>query len=318
LLVEDDGDFALADYYTSALNTLGLGFRYWDTGVEGPVPEDTLRRFTRVIWYTGHYFGHTLYSHGTAALESYLAHGGNLFLNGSMLGLSLKNSTLLQDLLRVAYVNHNTQLHRLVTQGANPVLGSMQFWLSREGDNRQSLPNEVDAIAPGQALLFYDRSTPEGLGTIRSTGAGAVAVEGATYRAVFFGFGWEGIADAQLRQLVLMRVLDWLQGTVSDVEESEDERLPAVFALAPNYPNPFNPATHISFAVPRATRVQVRVLNSLGQVVRVLKDELVPQGYHQVTWDGTDANGVRLASGVYLYQLVAGEVRLTRKCVLLF
>ncbi|MCR4437624.1 MAG: M20/M25/M40 family metallo-hydrolase [bacterium] len=318
LLVEDDGDFALADYYTSALNTLGLNFRYWGTGVEGPVPEDTLRMFTRVIWYTGHYFGHTLYSHGTAALEAYLASGGNLFLNGSMLGLSLKNSTLLRDWLRVAYVNHNTQLHRLVTQGANQVLGSVQFWLSREGGNRQPLPNEVDAIAPGQALLFYDRSTPEGPGTIRSSGAGAVAAEGATYRAVFFGFGWEGIADAQLRQLLLMRILDWLQGTVSDVEEPAEEHVPADFALAPNYPNPFNPGTHIFFALPKAARVQVRVLNSLGQVVRILRDELLPQGYHQVTWDGTDANGVRLASGVYLYQLVVGDVRLTRKCVLLY
>ncbi len=319
LLVEDDGDFDLSSYYSETLSALGVSYRYWDTGREGPVPLDTLRQYTRVVWYTGHYFGHSLYSHGTAALESYLAQGGNLFLNGSMLGLSLKNTPLLRDWLRVSYINHNTQLHRLSTQGNNQVLGNVQFWLSREGDNRQSLPNEVDAIVPGQALLFYDRSTPEGPGTIRSSGAAAVAVSGGAYRTVFFGFGWEGIADPQVRQVVLMRVLNWLQGEMSPVEEGEATTSgPLTFLLEPNYPNPFNPATHIRFALPSAGKVQLQVVNTLGQVVRTLLDEHLAGGYHQITWDGTDDRGQRVASGIYLYQLVGGNVRLTRKCVLLY
>ncbi|MGQ9852023.1 MAG: M20/M25/M40 family metallo-hydrolase [Candidatus Oleimicrobiaceae bacterium] len=319
LLVEDDGDFDLSRYYSETFSNLGVSYRYWDTSREGPVPLDTLRQYRRVVWYTGHYFGHTLYSHGTAALESYLAQGGNLFLNGSMLGLSLKNSPLLRDWLRVTYVNHNTQLHRLRTQGNNQVLGSLEFWLSREGDNRQSLPNEVDAIAPAQALLFYDRTTLEGPGTIRSSGAAAVAASGEAYRTVFFGFGWEGIADPQVRQLVFLRVLQWLQGGMSPVEEGGSAASgPVTFLLEPNYPNPFNPATHIRFALPIAGRVRLRVVNALGQVVRTLLDEYVDRGYHQVTWDGTDERGDRVASGIYLYQLAAANVRLSRKCVLLY
>ncbi|MDZ7393065.1 MAG: M20/M25/M40 family metallo-hydrolase [candidate division KSB1 bacterium] len=317
LVVEDDGDFAVSDLYRSTMNRLGLCFRHWDTGLEGPVPLDTLQQYRRVIWYTGHYFGHSLYSSGTAALESYLGGGGSLFINGSMLTLSLRNSAFLRDWLRVAYVNHNTQLHRLTTQGSNPVLGSMQFWLSREGDNRQSLPNEVDPLSPGQAILYYDRATPEGPGVIRSSGAGAVAVDGGTYRAVFFGFGWEGIADGELRQLALQRVLDWLQGGVSGTDQKPASgNVPGAFVLEQNYPNPFNPHTLIRFALPRSARVEVRVLNTAGQVVRTMFRGPLNQGSHQLSWDGKDDTGVAVAGGIYLYQLVSEDVCLTRKCAL--
>ncbi len=318
LVVEDDGDFAVSHIYRTECNRLGLSFRLWDTGAEGPVPLDTLRRFTRVVWYTGHFFGHSLYSSGTADLESYLALGGNLFVNGSMLTLSLRNSSLLKDWLRVTYVNHNTQLHRLTTQGSNQVLGNAQFWLSREGDNRQSLPNEVDPIAPGQGILFYDRSTAEGPGVIRSSGAGAVAVDGGSYRAVFFGFGWEGIRDGEMRRLVLQRVLDWLQGGVSGAEgDGASPSIPIAFTLEQNYPNPFNPLTRICFSFPKAAKVEVRVLNATGQVVRSLFRGYLSPGGHQLTWDGTDDAGLPVAGGVFLYQLVSEGTRLSRKCVLL-
>jgi hypothetical protein len=136
---------------------------------------------------------------------------------------------------------------------------------------------------------------------------------------VFFGFGWEGIADRQVRQVVLMRVLGWLQGGMSAVDDGTAPVSPPVsWHLEPNYPNPFNPSTHIRFALATAGKVRVLVLNPLGQVVKTLVDMPLSQGHHEVEWDGTDDHGNRVASGVYLYQLVAGEVRLTRKCVLLY
>ena len=98
---------------------------------------------------------------------------------------------------------------------------------------------------------------------------------------------------------------------------SEQTVLPQQFYLGQNYPNPFNPSTIIPYRLPISTRVQLEVLNILGQRLTTLVDADRPAGFHTATWDGTDASGRGVAAGVYLYRLVGDEVRLTRSMVLL-
>lgn len=93
--------------------------------------------------------------------------------------------------------------------------------------------------------------------------------------------------------------------------------IPREFALSQNYPNPFNSSTTIGFDVPSASTVNITITNVLGQTVRVLTDREYGQGRYSLAWDGRDDNGTSLASGIYLYQLVIGDVRITRKMVLL-
>lgn len=83
--------------------------------------------------------------------------------------------------------------------------------------------------------------------------------------------------------------------------------LPKAYALNGNYPNPFNPKTKISFALPKASKVTLDVYNILGQKVRTLINGDMDAGYQSVEWDGTDDNGVGISSGVYLYKLKAGD-----------
>ncbi len=97
--------------------------------------------------------------------------------------------------------------------------------------------------------------------------------------------------------------------------DDEDSGLPIDFELAQNYPNPFNPSTTIEFAVPSSSRVRLTVYNTLGQVIEVLADENMSAGRHSVEWDGT-GNGIRVASGVYLYRVEAGDFAETKKMVL--
>jgi len=87
------------------------------------------------------------------------------------------------------------------------------------------------------------------------------------------------------------------------------------FALLPNYPNPFSPLgrgtfgnseTKIRFELPEASHVVVKIFNALGAEVRTLADEQREAGSHRVRWDGKDAHGRPVASGVYLYQLRVG------------
>ena len=93
--------------------------------------------------------------------------------------------------------------------------------------------------------------------------------------------------------------------------------LPDEFELYQNYPNPFNPTTEIGFALPQATDVRLEIFNIMGQRVKLLVDQPLEAGIHTFLWDGKDATGNTVASGVYLYRLDAGTYSASRKMLLL-
>lgn len=93
--------------------------------------------------------------------------------------------------------------------------------------------------------------------------------------------------------------------------------LPTEFTLGANFPNPFNPTTTIRYALPQAAKVELRVFNILGQVVRKLVNEEKPAGYHQALWDGRDEEGRPVSTGIYLYQIRAGDFIETKKMQLI-
>jgi hypothetical protein len=86
---------------------------------------------------------------------------------------------------------------------------------------------------------------------------------------------------------------------------NHDEYLPVINSLAQNYPNPFNPGTTIRYTLPLPSRVTLEVFNILGQRVRTLVDGDQYAGTFYVVWDGTNGDGKRVASGVYIYRLQA-------------
>jgi hypothetical protein len=92
---------------------------------------------------------------------------------------------------------------------------------------------------------------------------------------------------------------------------------PEAFALANNYPNPFNPATTIKYALPEASTVRLEVFNVVGQVVRTLVADHQNAGRYVVQWDAANDNGHSLSSGIYFYRLQAGSEFLEVKKMLL-
>ncbi len=78
--------------------------------------------------------------------------------------------------------------------------------------------------------------------------------------------------------------------------------IPAEFSLAQNFPNPFNPATAIRFALPRQGKVVLQIFNTRGEQVRTLLSEIKPAGEHTVLWNGKNNRGDVAASGIYFYQ----------------
>jgi hypothetical protein len=126
-------------------------------------------------------------------------------------------------------------------------------------------------------------------------------------------------------------------------EGNDDTNLPQEFSLGQNFPNPFNPATTIvfelkpenkgsilsfpskkngSFFIPQIEQisninVNLRIYNIRGQLVKTLIKDQLPPGRYEIIWDGTDGNGKRVASGLYLYRLETPQSQTTRKMLLL-
>jgi hypothetical protein len=101
------------------------------------------------------------------------------------------------------------------------------------------------------------------------------------------------------------------------VSVEEDKSLPLTFALAQNYPNPFNPETTIEFQIATLSDVKLEVFNVLGQKVRTLVNEATQPGRYKVTWRGVNDFGLPVASGVYVYQITAGEFVQVQKMLFL-
>jgi len=87
---------------------------------------------------------------------------------------------------------------------------------------------------------------------------------------------------------------------------------PVEFSLSQNYPNPFNPSTVIKYSVAKAGIVSLKVFNTLGQQVANLVNEVKAPGNYEVNF-----NAGNLSSGVYLYEIKAGEFNVTKKMLLL-
>ena len=97
----------------------------------------------------------------------------------------------------------------------------------------------------------------------------------------------------------------------------EEHPLPEVLSLRQNYPNPFNPTTRIEYYLDRSAFIELTIYNLSGQVVKTLVDAKQSAGEHFVEWNGLDASGQPVASGIYIYELLTSDRWLSKKMVLI-
>jgi alpha-amylase len=103
----------------------------------------------------------------------------------------------------------------------------------------------------------------------------------------------------------------------SSAPATSDEQPATSYELFANYPNPFNPTTTITYQLPQAGRVSLRIYNMLGQLVRTLIDAEIDAGVHAASWDAKNNRGEFVASGVYIYQFRVGNQIVSTKKMLL-
>ena len=182
-------------------------------------------------------------------------------------------------------------------------------------------------------LEFVQALTEQPLGGSELAGPQVLSDEAGVLALVAHG---DIVSDGEVALSLVFRAKTEIENTVIEITDSQTydsefgfnrlalpapvqlQTRPEVFALANNYPNPFNPATTIKYALPQAADVELTVYNVVGQPVRTLVAEHQSAGRYVVEWDATNDNGHSLASGMYFYRLaVGGEFLEVKKMLLL-
>ena len=184
-------------------------------------------------------------------------------------------------------------------------------------DNEGSDPDDVDGIGTSTAQVRAQRDgkgsgrtytisfdTSDGQAT--SSGTVTVTVPHDQGKGKAKGRASKPIANIGpgTSGLILGDKLDAFEGLLGGHFAQVRENL--TFELTQNYPNPFNPSTTIRYTLPEASDVRLTIHNALGQEVRALVNTTQSAGVQSVQWDGRDALGKLVATGLYLYRLEAG------------
>jgi len=91
--------------------------------------------------------------------------------------------------------------------------------------------------------------------------------------------------------------------------------IPERYILGQNYPNPFNPATRIQYGLPEQSHVNLMIYDISGRLIKNWRFENQSSGWHDIIWNGTNSSGQQVSTGVYIYQLQAGDFVETKKMV---
>jgi len=102
-----------------------------------------------------------------------------------------------------------------------------------------------------------------------------------------------------------------------DVNADQQTEIPKEFALLPNYPNPFNPETRITYHLPKPCYVSLQIYNGMGQLIRTIVDQNQNAGRFFTYWAGKDQSNEPVASGLYVFKIVAGDFIMAKKMLLL-
>ncbi len=97
--------------------------------------------------------------------------------------------------------------------------------------------------------------------------------------------------------------------------EQDSEAMPKNFELAQNFPNPFNPATTISYSCPERAFITLQVFDISGRLVKTLFQGWQMAGKHAIQWNGTDERNRKVATGIYFYKLSSADFSKVKKMI---
>jgi len=304
LLVDDDNGDNLETYYIEALDELDLVYMHWDVNVYG-IPTELMYSCPEAIWFTGDTRYDEIPAASVERIINYLDNGGKLLITSQDCVQRLAERSdsndvvLLENYLKVFYYSRS-QNHYLTGNTGTSFEGLTYVTGGEEGANNQSSQDALNIRGDGVLLLSYSNNWIAGVGS-----------NSQNYRAVTLGFGIEAINNElppyNTRASIIDAARDYLYDIVG-VKDDVHRSLPNLISLSQNYPNPFNAFTLIKYELPQQSYVRIDIYDILGRNIVTIQDGLQPAGKHQIVWD---AEGY--SSGIYFYQLQAGDFIETQK-----
>jgi hypothetical protein len=300
-------DASEEDYGSFVSNSLDNVY----TGTHGQVSRSAvnaladLSNFYVVTWSGGNEPA-AFYPEEVTALENFLDRGGNLFINGQNIGSDIFEPGGQSQFAQSFYNNHlhadyiaNSVFNLLQGYDGDPITDGISLFAI--GNIYEKSPDEILPIdADGTPILKFNIQ-----------GVNSIRVSTSASRIVYLGIGFEQISNEVTRDTIMARSMRWLAQNTTGVAE-ESNSIPDSYSLDQNYPNPFNPSTKITYSVSQESPVTIKVFDLIGQEVAVLVDEVKEQGYYSVTFDA-----LGLTSGVYIYQMRAGNFTSSKKMSIL-
>jgi len=272
------------------------------------VPADILGGFSTVIWIGNNYNG-DLAKWAETPIGSYLEAGGNLLLMTRLSKAFLDGD--LTDYLGVTWEEEAAGLGNCVAMAQGlvdiPFIGTQSWndvYLTGVGSESTLLFTDTAGFSSVRGTGVW--ASPAGGGAFRDTGGQLVHLAGRPYR----------MNHDVLRknvEFILENYLDEPFTQISAVPGGNSvQRVPAI--LGQNVPNPFNPATTISFNLAAPGPVRLSVYDISGRLVRTLVDDgEATAGDHETVWNGLDQSGRAVAAGVYFYNLKTEGYSRTRR-----
>ncbi len=257
-------------------------------------------------------------------VAEYLESGGKLFVSGSEIAWDLEGASsatpqqtqFLRDYLKAKFVQDNANIYGVYGEDGTAFegLGFGYGVVSQGSPYPEDYPDVIDTVGGSIPVLKYNRIVIAGIAY-----TGTFGNSDKTGQLVYFGFPFETIWPKDARVNVMTSILNYfnmLEPVSAKLDDSQADK----FYLSQNYPNPFNPSTIINYHIPNMhglsssslRHVTLKVYDVLGRKVETLVDEIKEPGSHTVEWKPGS-----LSSGIYFYQLRAGEFQQTKKMQLI-
>jgi len=305
-------DAELDAYYQSLVD--GFTVTPHDVKVSGPVTSADMVTYSAVFWFGEDATDQAVPLAAVGDLRRYLTAGGKFLYAGVRPAKAFSGATasaasfppgyFISDYLKISSFQFKATSY---FSGAVPLAGG---YPSIRVDSAKATEADYYHIRTVEALQAAEGGTPIysydsyfTAGTVRAEFKGTpVGVEylGPDYRSVVVSFPLSCMRFEEARELVHY-ILAERFGEPTGVGD-QPEALPRELALLPNYPNPFNPATTITFDLPRAMRVTLKVYDLLGREVATLIDGVRSAGRVNTRFDASHC-----ASGLYICRLQAAE-----------
>jgi hypothetical protein len=317
-------DLEVDEFYNSILS--GFIKSDYDINSEGEISVMELAPYSTVIWQKDDNQNTIYSSQVIKVIKDYLDYGGKLLFVGHRParvfgGLTSGGGSYGAGSFLFDYLKIDSSLYRNAARFQGGVSLTAPY-LDIFYDSTKTNPTlnyhllGIESIVPGQtanAIYKYETQfdSSTSFGSMKHQPVGVEYI-GSDYKVITISFPLYYMNEPQAKALIETVLINKFNEVTGIGSDNGLKFTPTEFALEQNYPNPFNPSTKISWQSPVGSHQTIKVYDVLGNEVATLVDEYKNAGRYEVEF-----NAINLSSGVYFYQIQAGEFVKTKKMILI-